>query len=241
MITKNKVFTDADMRKAIDKNSLAGVKRILDAGYDMSRQFHTDVMFHRDCVGKPALIWAVLSGRNSIVKLLIERGCNLNDRDRVGQSALHIAATQTSPAMLQLLIDAGADLNAAHVGMQTPLHYAVGADRDANCRLLVEAGAKPDFVPEEARRLFQPKYLTPFQLAVETGNLNVAAMLAENDPELFEQQTLDGRNLAQLCSSPEDKQKFLALRSEIAMRARMPAGAVCEGSAGPRRGVSVAL
>jgi hypothetical protein len=222
MAPKTQAYTDADMRKAIDRNSLATVKRIIEAGYDFGRPFVTDTTFDRDCVGKNALIWAVKGGKEKIARLLIESGADVNVRDRVGQAALHFAATQVSPTMLNLLIEAGADVHAAHVGMQTPLHYAIESDRVSHSRVLVEAGAEPSFIPEKAKGLYKPGYTTPFQTAVETNNLELVELFAERGGvELFDQKTLAGKAVADLCPTDLALEKFLALRSELVMRAQM--------------------
>jgi hypothetical protein len=91
-------------------------------------------------VGRPMLLEAVETDSVAVVQLLLDNGCDPNQRDLYRldfSTALHIAVMRRNDEMLQLLVRRGARLN--HDDM---MHTAL-ASIDA-LRLLFEAGFDPD-------------------------------------------------------------------------------------------------
>jgi ankyrin repeat protein len=76
-----------------------------------------------------------------VVRLLIDRGADLQTRDEEGRTALHWAATCWFRAIARLLIDRGADLQAQDQQGNTPLHWALENGRVATARLLIDREA----------------------------------------------------------------------------------------------------
>ena len=62
-----------------------------------------------DAQGKTALFHAAHNNRLAAVKLLVERGADVNRSDAVGIAALHRTSQQCSDELIQYLIDHGAD------------------------------------------------------------------------------------------------------------------------------------
>jgi ankyrin repeat protein len=62
-----------------------------------------------DAQGKTALFHAAHNNRLAAVKLLVERGADVNQTDAVGTAALHRTSGQCSDELIQYLIDHGAD------------------------------------------------------------------------------------------------------------------------------------
>ncbi len=62
-----------------------------------------------DSQGKTALFHAAHNNRFAAVKLLVERGADVNRSDAVGTAALHRTSQQCSDELIQYLIDHGAD------------------------------------------------------------------------------------------------------------------------------------
>jgi ankyrin repeat protein len=62
-----------------------------------------------DAEGKPSLFHAAQNNRLAAVKLLVERGADVNRTDAVGIAALHRTSQQCSDELIQYLIDHGAD------------------------------------------------------------------------------------------------------------------------------------
>ncbi|BAA89654.1 gp29 [Wolbachia phage WO] len=77
------------------------------------------------------------------VKLLVEKGANVNAADVEGYTALHLAVTEKRLEIVRELIKSGADINAAEYGNKcTPLHLACMVGKVEIVKELVEAGAE---------------------------------------------------------------------------------------------------
>ena len=66
----------------------------------------------------PTLCTAAKSGNETVVKMLLKHGANVNDSDKSGNTALHLAA---SNAVIQALLNAGANVNATNDNGETAL------------------------------------------------------------------------------------------------------------------------
>jgi ankyrin repeat protein len=119
----------APLFQAIQKNDIAGVKRLLT---DANAQ---------DAEGTPALMAAVLYAGADCVKLLLDRGANPNARNAAGATALMWAVPDL--AKVKLLVAAGADVNARSTNLQrTPLLIAASYPGSVEVlRVLLEHGA----------------------------------------------------------------------------------------------------
>lgn len=104
----------------------------------------------------PALCWAILAGYEPLVRLLLEKGVNVNHKIdakytwaysiygrpfKTGITVLHLAAIKAPPSIIKLLLDAGADTNAVDVDGFTPLGVAVEWISYSTVRMLLDAGA----------------------------------------------------------------------------------------------------
>ena len=67
---------------------------------------------------------AALKNHTSVIRLLLDRGANINARDAENQTALHKAAWNNCTSAMLLLLDRGAHHNAKTVSNQTPLDLA---------------------------------------------------------------------------------------------------------------------
>lgn len=70
------------------------------------------------------LLLAVQLGYEAIVKLLLDKGADINATGHFGMTPLHIAAEHGQEAIMKLLLDKGADIDATDNASWTPLHYA---------------------------------------------------------------------------------------------------------------------
>jgi len=75
------------------------------------------------------------------VKLLLDRGADVNERDQVGTTALFWAAHRRNLPMVRLLLDRGARVNARNSSGITPLMWAVLSEDPRVVHLLLEHGA----------------------------------------------------------------------------------------------------
>ena len=71
--------------------------------------------------GMTPLMMAALKGNIAGVKMLLERGAQVN---KSGWSPLHYAATGPEPDLVRLLLERGADVDAASPNGTTPLMMA---------------------------------------------------------------------------------------------------------------------
>jgi ankyrin repeat protein len=97
-----------------------------------------------DARGRTALWYAAHNNRLAAVKLLVERGADVNRADAVGTAALHRTSWQCSDELVQYLIDHGAN---AHLccyvacGDETGTRQMLGRHPDAANEILFEFNA----------------------------------------------------------------------------------------------------
>lgn len=94
----------------------------------------------RNKVDESPLMLACLGGYLDTVKLLIERGADVN---KTGWAPLHYAATRGHLEVIALLLDRNAYIDAASPNGTTPLMMAAHYGTPAAVKLLLEAGADP--------------------------------------------------------------------------------------------------
>ncbi len=99
----------------------------------------------KDKVGRTPLMSAVQSRNPDALKLLVQKGADVNSRDsQDGTAILRAAGTYGNAPTVVALIEAGADVNAADRNGQTPLMWAARWGDAARVEALLKAGAKPD-------------------------------------------------------------------------------------------------
>lgn len=122
--------------------------------------------------GWTPLMIAVAEGHKDVVRLLIERGANVNARNKLGRTPIMFAARYGYTEIVQLLADAGAELNAIASDM-TPLMAASMEGHTETVKKLISLGADVNVlnsVNDDA-----------LQLAVEKAHHDVAKTLLENE------------------------------------------------------------
>lgn len=77
-----------------------------------------------DIDNRTPLSWAAKRGHKGIVKLLLEKGADVNAANRNRRTPLHHASTNGYVDVVKLLLEKGADVNAAQSDGRTPLHHA---------------------------------------------------------------------------------------------------------------------
>ena len=73
---------------------------------------------------KLALSFATENGHKAVVKLLFEKGADLDSEDRQGQTPLSLATEKGHEAVVKLLLEKGAELDSKDIGGRTPLTWA---------------------------------------------------------------------------------------------------------------------
>ncbi|KAF8537052.1 ankyrin repeat-containing domain protein [Trichophaea hybrida] len=79
----------------------------------------------------------------SMVRFLLQKGANVNERGEDGRSALHDAVLG-SPEIVRLLLEHGADIDARDYSTELPLYTAVLNNRAHSVQLLLESGASSE-------------------------------------------------------------------------------------------------
>jgi ankyrin repeat protein len=108
------------------------MRKLLSAGADVKSRNNFD---------STALLWCTNDLEK--VRLLVDKGADVNARTRRGMSPLSIAATHASNvAVIKLLLERGADAQApGPAGVSGALMMSARANDTASCKLLIEKGA----------------------------------------------------------------------------------------------------
>jgi ankyrin repeat protein len=86
-------------------------------------------------------LWARDNGRDAIVKLLVDKGADVNAQGGEYGNALQAASYEGHEAVVRLLLDKGANVNAQGGGYSNGLQAASCRGHEAVVRLLVDKGA----------------------------------------------------------------------------------------------------
>jgi ankyrin repeat protein len=115
-----------------------------------------------------ALMIACLQGDLAIVKLMVEKGAEIN---KPGWTPLSYAATRGHTDIVKYLLDHAAYIDAAAPNGSTPLMMAAYFGYDSTVKLLLEEGADP--------KLKNAMGYTALTLATNMHHKEIAAMIAK--------------------------------------------------------------
>ena len=143
------------------------VRGLLDGGVDIN--YHSK---DKQATGRTALTEAAIQGQLDVVRLLLERGANLNWQDRaVGFTPLGWAANQGHESIVRALLEAGADPNLATPEfLRTPLMAAAQRGSLPIVKVLIAAGANVNAPTCDGR--------TALSIAQEKKHDDVVTLLA---------------------------------------------------------------
>jgi hypothetical protein len=103
-----------------------------------------------DAYGRNLLGAALLRIPNlTLVRLLLQRGCDPNEPCPNGYTAVHHAARTSVPSILETVLKARGRVNARSHHGATPLHSAVDSNIVTNLCLLLQYGADPDAADDQ--------------------------------------------------------------------------------------------
>ncbi|USP80824.1 hypothetical protein yc1106_08098 [Curvularia clavata] len=88
---------------------------------------------------------AVIRGRDSIAKLLVENGADVYIIDDYGNNILHLAAQFGHVSLVSFALLHCVDVNAINAAGETPLHVAIEHDFVEIVDMLIRAGADMEF------------------------------------------------------------------------------------------------
>ena len=119
-----------------------------------------------DVRGWSLLFYAVAHYNTKAVKLLVEKGADVNLADKDGYTPLHYVQT---PIIAQILIDKGANLDAKGKDGNTPMHML---NPVAAAQILIDSGADVNAKNE--------KGATPLDLAIKDGYEKMVELLRKH-------------------------------------------------------------
>ena len=131
--------------------------------------------------GATPLMQAAAFGSIEAMRLLLDKGADVNAKSSAGATALMWAVTDL--AKVRLLVDRGADVNAVSESGRTALHVAAMSDNSAPIvQLLRSRGAKADAVDKEGMTTVLAATIgndiaTIKQLVEAGANINAAGFL----------------------------------------------------------------
>ncbi|MFC2145871.1 ankyrin repeat domain-containing protein, partial [Acidobacteriota bacterium] len=135
------IVSGAEIHQAVARGQLEAVKTLVEK--------EPGCIHLKDKQGSTPLYYAAGGSSREIVKLLIQKGANVNAANFEKVTPMHVAAYAGRVPIAQLLIEAGADINARNAFGDTPLHWAVFYGRKELVNLLVEKGVNVDAKSDE--------------------------------------------------------------------------------------------
>ncbi|EQC26792.1 TKL/TKL-UNIQUE protein kinase [Saprolegnia diclina VS20] len=135
--------------------------------------------------GASLLLAATAARATKTVKLLLDRGANVNDPSG-GQTPLHAAVTKYTEDLVLILIDAGADVEARDQDGRTPLAFALKQQVEPCVTALLATGANVERLEEDGWELLDMAKRSE-RLADLVRMLQIAASREENvdKPEIL--------------------------------------------------------
>lgn len=88
------------------------------------------------------LHYAAKKGNVEMVRTLVRKGANVNDKDKKGYTPLHYACTKGNPETVKILLEFGADVNAKTNNNKTPLTFARSNGNREIIQMLESRGAR---------------------------------------------------------------------------------------------------
>lgn len=92
---------------------------------------------------RTALQWAIAHAHDTLLKIVLDNGANIECKNEKGRTALSEAANRANETAAILLVAKGAKVDTLDHCRATPLHHAAHGGMDKTVQLLLERGADP--------------------------------------------------------------------------------------------------
>jgi len=190
----NNSTTKAKWFKYVKDDNKDGIKRLLEEGVDIDTRGREQVT---------ALMYALEKGHIDMVKLLIEKGADMNAQDTWGHTVLMCAS---DIATARLLIEEGADINFQNKYGGTALLFFVSVNKHIDMvRLLIEKGADTNIQNTGG--------YTALMSASMTGRTDVVKLLIENGADIFIEDK-DGKTALDYSDTHEIRKILLKIKEK---------------------------
>lgn len=143
------------------------VRLLIDNGANVNLGKTTAIEFDR---GKRPIHEAAGNKNIEIIKLLVEKGSQINEKDGIGQTPLHVAVKRNNNNVVKYLVNRGAEIN-ANQRVRTPLIDAMREGDYEMIKFLIEKGADVNAKSNTDDM--------PIHIAAEGGRLDVVKLLVE--------------------------------------------------------------
>jgi ankyrin repeat protein len=130
-----------------------------------------------DKSGSTALCYAAQEGHLEIVKLLLERGVNVNIANEALYTALHLAVLKGHAPIVKLLHDNGAIINVVGSDGSTTLHTAALNGHESVVRFLLDCGIDPNIPGKDGS--------TALHCAAQEGHAGIVKLLLQNGASVY--------------------------------------------------------
>ncbi|XP_071863859.1 SH3 and multiple ankyrin repeat domains prosap isoform X4 [Bombus fervidus] len=156
------------MHRAVERNSLEAVKTLLELGASPN---------YKDTKGLTPLYYSVIYKTDPMLcETLLHDHATIGAQDLQGWQEVHQACRNNLVQHLDHLLFYGADMNARNASGNTPLHVCAVNNTDSSCiRQLLFRGAQKDSLNYANQ--------TPYQVAVIAGNMELAEVIKNYQPE----------------------------------------------------------
>lgn len=133
----------------------------------------------------PLIHLAARNASSEIVKMLIERGFDINELGEHGYTALHEAVKSKVTEVVELILDHGADVDSMSI-FGSPLHFAIRMDNLELVKLLLQEGADLNLKGNYCQ-------LTPLEEAIKQGKTEVLRAILDSGIDISQGITEDMR------------------------------------------------
>lgn len=131
--------------EAIENDSVVAVKKLCEAGEDLSRQIDMGIEYGlEDPDETPVLFYAIRKYASlDLIKVLLEYGCSLDEVDDDGLGVIDISIKFKREDVIQFCIDQGVDINkTSRKSGITPIVLAACFNNVSIAKLLLDNGAE---------------------------------------------------------------------------------------------------